>query len=271
MFKVITLSDSNYFKAGKMFFMTRDKLDADVVLYGPDLTKKQLRTLKKNNISYKNVDQNDWDTKMQFLKFGMCIEQIKQDKNKKYKGFTLSDLDVFFVNDWSHIYDYDFDLMIIVRPDYIKKRILRSYGCGGGFFFKHSAEDLFRFASETILSGNSPYLPEYNRIWKTLETGRPKHKTHNRKTFRWWVDQIFISSIVLRFLESKNYKQKFGLEPIFTDFLNYKIGFVSTRYYNVLDSKPVLKKEKNIYIRHLKHIGRNKLLGKDRIVVKEKI
>ncbi|MFW9871691.1 MAG: hypothetical protein ACFFG0_01225 [Candidatus Thorarchaeota archaeon] len=270
MFKLITLSDSGYLPAGKMFFRTRDIINADVVLYGPSLTKKQLAILRRNKITYESVDQYDWDTKMQYLKFDMCLEQIELDQNKKYSGFTLSDLDVFFVNDWEHVYKYDFDFAIITRPDYIKRRILRSYGCGGGFFFKHSAKPLFEFGKKVMLNGGDKSLPEYDRIWKTLETGRPAHKTHYRTSLRWWVDQIFISSIVLRFFEQNGYR-KIGLEPIFTNFRGLKIAFFSTKYYNVLDSKPVIKKEKNIYIRHLKHIGRDRMLGKNKIVVKEKL
>ena len=263
MFKVITLSDSNYFDAGKLFFMTRDVVkDMDFVLYGPDLNKKQLKCLKRHRIEYEKLDKKEWDTKMQFLKFDMILNELKKDKDKKYKGFLLIDLDVFFINDWSHIYDYDFDLAIITRPDEIKRRILRAYGCGGGFFFKHEAKDLFEYGKKVILNGGDELLPEYDRIWKTLESGRPAHKTHHRTTLRWWVDQIFISSIVVRYLEKKKYNAKFGLKPLFTTFNNFKIAFVSEKFYNVLNSKPVLRKEgSNIFIRHLKESGRVQLVG----------
>ncbi len=30
----------------------------------------------------------------------------------------------------------EFDLCIMVRPQEVKRRILRAYGCGGGFFFR---------------------------------------------------------------------------------------------------------------------------------------
>ena len=271
MFKLITLSDANYFGAGKLFLQTRDVIkNEDIVLYGPDLNKKQIRILKNHNISYKTVNKKDWDTKMQFLKFDMSIEQIDLDKEKKYSGFTLNDLDIFFVNNWKHVYDYDFDFGINVRPVEIKRKVLRAYGCGGGFFFKHSAKDLFKYAQKVILNGGDKSIPEYDRIWKTLEKGRPAHKTYYRTSLRWWVDQIFISSIVLRFTE-KTKNHKVGLEPRFFDFNGFKIALFNTKYYNALDSKPIVRKEKNIFMRHLKAAGRSKMMGKRVIKVKEKL
>lgn len=272
MFKVITLSDSNYFDSGKLFLKTRNIIkDHDVVLYGPDLTKQQNKVLKKHNIAYEIVGKKDWNTKMQFLKFQFALNEIKKDSNKKYDGFLSNDLDIFFVNDWSHLYNYDFDLCITVRPTYIKRRIIRAYGCGGGFFFKHSAKELFKYGQKVILNGGDSKLPEYDRIWKTLENGRPKHKTHHRTALRWWVDQVFISSIVLKFLEQSKHKQKFGLQPLFYNFNGFKIAFVSERYYNVINSRPVIKKEKNIYIRHLKESGRIKLVGAKKAKIQEKL
>lgn len=272
MFKVITLSDAKYFDSGQLFLKTRDVIKKhDIILYGPDLTDKQIAKLNKNRIVYYKVDQRQWDTKMQFLKFQFALNEINADINNQYEGFLSNDFDIFFVNDWSHLYKYDFDLCITVRPSYIQKRIKRAYGCGGGFFFKHSAKELFEYAHKVIYNGGDINMPEYDQIWKTLEIGRPPHKTHHRMTFRWWVDQVFISSIVLRFLESKKYKQKFGLEPVFFNFNGFKIAFVSERYYNVINSNPVIRKEKNIYIRHLKESGRIKLVGKAKAKIKEKL
>jgi len=273
MFKIITLSDSNYFDSGQLFLKTRDVIkNHDIVLYGPDLNKQQLKQLRKCNISYEKLDKKEWDTKMQFLKFDMVLNELKKDIDKKYKGFILVDLDSFFVNDWQHIYNFDFDLAIIGRPDEIKRRIIRAYACGGGFFFKHSAKELFEYGKKVILSGGHKSIPEYDRIWKTLEKGRPAHKTHYRTTLRWWVDQIFISSIVLRYMEATNYKQKLGLDPVFTNFNGFKIAFVSEKYYHVLNSEPVIKKEKgNIFIRHLKESGRIKLVGVKKGKIKEKL
>jgi hypothetical protein len=271
MFKVITLSDSNYFDAGKLFFETRNVIkNNDIILYGPDLTNPQIEVLTNHNIEYEMVKKTDWDTKMQFLKFQFALNEISKDTNKKYEGFLSNDLDIFFVNDWSHLYKYDFDLCIVVRPTHIQKKIIRAYGCGGGFFFKHSSKELFEYAQQVVLNGGDSGVPEYDRIWKTLETGRPQNKTHYRTTHRWWVDQVFISSIVLRYID-KNKDWKFGHEPVLTDFNGFKIAFVSERFYNVLDSAPVIKKEKGIYIRHLKESGRIKLVGKEKAKVKEKL
>ena len=272
MFKIITMCDSNYFDCGKLFLQTRNVVkNHDIVLYGPDLTKKQQKILINHNISYKKVDKHTWDTEMQFMKFENVLKELDNDKEKKYKGFHLLDWDTFFVNDWSHIYNHEFDLVIITRPNEIKRRIIRAYGCGGGFFFKHSAKDLFEYAQHVVLNGGDPDIPEYDRIWKTLETGRPKNKTHHRTVLRWWVDQVFISSIVLRYVEQNRDKQKFGLTPIFYNFNGFKIAFVSEKFYNVLDSKPILKKEKNIFIRHLKESGRIKLVGRHKAKIKEKL
>lgn len=271
MFKIITLCDSNYFDCGKLFLETRNvPKNTDIVLYGPDLSKQQLKILKNYNISYEKLDKKEWNTKMQFLKFDMILNEMKKDVNKKYKGFLLIDWDVFFVNDWSHLYNYDFDLCITIRPDEIKRRILRAYGCGGGFFFKHSAKGLFEYIQKVILNGGDVGMLEYDRIWKTLESGRPEHKTHFRTSLRWWVDQIAISSIVLRFLE-KNNKQKFGITPVFTTFNEYKIAFVSEKNYNRIKSNALLKKEKNIFIRHLQFHGRKQLVGSKKAMIKEKL
>lgn len=273
MFKIITLSDSNYFDSGKLFLQTRDIVkNHDIVLYGPDLTKKQIQQLRRKNISYEKLDKHEWDTKMQFLKFDMILNELKKDPDKKYKGYLLIDWDVFFINDWSHIYNYEFDVALITRPDEIRQRIIRAYACGGGFFFKHTAKELFEYGQKVILNGGDELDPEYDRIWKTLETGRPAHKTHYRTAFRWWVDQVFISSIALRFLEEKKYKVSFGLQPLFSNFNGFKVAFVSEKFYNVLNSDPVLRKEsKNIFIRHLKESGRIKLVGVKKGKIQEKL
>ena len=272
MFKIITLSDSNYFDCGKLFLETRKVVkNHDIVLYGPDLTPKQIKTLTKNNISYKKVDKHKWDTEMQFMKFEMILNELSEDIDKKYKGFLLIDWDIFFVNDFEKLYDNDFDLCITVRPNEIKNRIIRAYGCGGGFFFKHSGKKLFEKIQKVIVDGGSDDIPEYDRIWKTLEIGRPEHKTIKRNQKRWWIDQVAISCIVLRYLEEQNYKQKFGIKPVFSTFNGFKIAFVSERNYNAIKSDAVVKKEENVFIRHLQYHGRKQLVGSERAKVKEKL
>lgn len=253
------MSDSNYFDAGKLFLKTRQRVDANFVLYGPDLTTKQIDILIKNNIEYIKTDEHSYKTQMQFIKFGIVKEQMILDTRKKYKGFTLADFDTFFINDWSHIFDYDFDYGVTIRNNMVKKKVLRAYTNGGVVFAKHSAKELLEFAEKTILAGKSDDLPEYDRIWNTLETGRPKHKTHCRTTLRWWVDQVFLSALALRCFETYGY-HNIGLDPVIFDFDKTKIGMFGCKNYNVLESKPNTTRKKNIYIRHLKTTGRN-LLG----------
>jgi hypothetical protein len=270
MFKIITMCDSNYFGCGKLFLETRNVVkDHDIVCYHPDMTSKQLKTLDKHNIEHIKVGKQKWDTEMQFMKFGNCISEI--DKNPTYKGFFLIDWDVFFVNDFRHLYDYDFDLCITVRPREVRKKVLRALGCGGGFFFKPNAKDLFAYAQKVIVAGGDKKMPEYDKIWRTLEKGRPKHKTHYRTAFRWWVDQVFISGIVLRYLNENNQNIKVGLNPIFSIFNKHRIAFVSERNYNAIKSNAVIREEKNVYVRHLQFHGRKQLVGAKRAQIKEKL
>lgn len=258
MFKIITMCDSNYFGAGKLFLETRHRINADFVLHGPDLTQNQINIVNKHKIDYVPISPDLYKNEMQFLKFGLVESHILLDKKRKYKGFTLADFDTFFINDWSHIFDYDFDYGITVRNDMVKKKCLRAYANGGVVFAKHSSYQLLKFAQQIVLAGKSDDLIEYDRIWRTLETGRPKHKTHYRNVLRWWVDQIFLSAIVLRYFKTHGY-QKIGLKPTFFKYQNYKIGLFGCRHYNVLDSGPNISKQKNIYIRHLKSAGRKTL------------
>jgi len=272
MFKIITLCDSNYFDCGKLFLQTRDVVkNHDIIMYHPDLTKDQLKILKKYNIENEKVSKENWDEQMQFMKFGFVLHQLNKDLEQKYKGFLLIDWDIFFVNDWSKLYEHDFDLCITVRTQQIKRRVLHALGCGGGFFFKHSAKGLFEYAQNVILKGGDPSIDEYDRIWRTLEHGRPAHKTHFRTALRWWVDQVFISSITLRFLEKKRFKQKFGINPVFDDFNGYKIAFVNERNYNAIKSNARIKKEKGVFIRHLQEHGRKQLVGAKKAKIKEKL
>lgn len=266
MFKVVTMSDKAYFDCGKLFLETRDKINADFVLYGPDLNDKQVDILKKKDIEYVMVEKMLFETRMQFLKFSSLIEQITIDPQETYNGFTFVDFDTFFINDWSHVFDYDFDYGITVRNDMVGKKCLRAYANGGVVFVKHSAYDLLMFARHTILNGQDSGLPEYDRIWKTLENGRPKHKTHYRTELRWWVDQVFLSSLVLRYFEEYGYC-KIEKMPKTFPFNRIKIGLFGCDYYNLLDSKPKITDEKNVYIRHLKSTGR-KSMGMKKIVEK---
>jgi len=262
MHKIVTMSDSAYFMAGKLFLETRDKLKADIVLYGPDLTKKQISILSDHNINYVKVDPIKFRNKMQYLKFEFLYEEIYLDLSfNRYSGFTFMDWDTFIINDWEHIFEkYDFDFGITVRNDMVKKRVLRAYTNGGTMFASRSAIELINFAKKTILKGRSSELKEYDEIWNTLEIGRPKHRTHSRKNLRWWTDQAILSALCLKYFKENGYSKITGLKPTIFKFKNFKIGLFDCNYYNVIESLPIITNEKNIFIRHLKDVGRN-ILG----------
>lgn len=267
MFKVITMSDSNYFDAGKLFTDTRKKINADFVLYGPDLTTDQINILKSNDIEYIPISNDIYQTQMQFLKFRFIMDQISKNANTKYIGFTFTDFDTFFIRDWNHVFNYDFNLGVTIRNDMVKQRCLRAYTNGGVIFARYDALNFLKFAETVILAGKDVSIPEYDRVWNTLENGRPKHKTHYRTELRWWCDQVFLSSLALRFFEQCGYRN-IGIDPVFFNFNGSKVGLFGCSNYNVLDSNPKVTNEKNVYIRHLKSTGRKSLgIGE----IKEKI
>jgi len=268
MFKVITMSDSNYFDTGKLFIETRKNVDADFVLYGPDLTDSQIDILNANEIEYITVPNDIYQTQMQFLKFKFISDQIMDDANAQYDGFTFTDFDTFFIRDWSHVFNYNFDLGITIRNSMVKQRCLRAYTNGGVIFAKYGAFNLLRFAESVILSGRNKNMPEYDRIWDTLELGRPKHKTHYRMELRWWCDQVFLSSLALRYFEQYGYTA-IGKNPMLFNFNGFKIGLFGCDSYNVVDSSPKITGKKDVYIKHLKSKGRKKVTGVDK--TKEKL
>lgn len=265
MHRVITLSDSNYFDAGELFLKTKDRVNADFVLYGPDLNKKQVTILNNHNIEYIEVGETLFREEMQFLKFQFIMQQIERDGDCKYDGFTLVDFDTFFINDWEHIFNYDFDSGITIRNKVVKrKKTLFAYANGGVVFAKHSAYGLLHYAREVVINGYDKFLPEYDEIWKTLEENRSPLKTHYRTTLRWWVDQVFLSSLALHYYKKYGYHQI--KDPEFFDFIGTKIGLFNCDQYNAIDAEPNASIVKNIYIRHLKSKGRKALVGEDRTV-----
>lgn len=268
MFKVITMSDSAYFDAGKLFLETRKNVNADFVLYGPDLTNSQIKTLYHHDIKYKRIDKHRYETKMQFLKFNYLWDCIVYDLYKNYKGFTFVDFDTFFINDWKHIFDYNFDLGITVRNK-LNHNEQWAYSNGGVIFAKHSAcessehstVELISIMQNIILKGEDKRLPEYETIWKTLEYGRRPGKTHSRINLRWWVDQVFLSALIKKYIGKYGNYINTRSPNIFT-FEDFKIALFSCNYYNVLNSQPRITDEPGIYIKHLKQAGR-KALGVD--------
>lgn len=263
------MSDSNYFDVGELFLETLPRINAKAVLYGPDLTDKQIAKLEKNKVEYIQVDPEKFKNEMQFMKFEIMANQIHYDYTVgDYSGFTLADFDTFFINDWEHIfYKKDFDYGLTIRNDMVAKRCLRAYTNGGVVFAGHAAFSIIHTLQRIIKDGHSEYFPEYNRIWNTLETGRPAHKTHHRTSLRWWVDQVAHSALALRYFESYGYKS-IGLQPKYFYCFNTRIALFGCDNYNVLESPPNVKRKSNVYIRHLKSTGRS-IVGKN--ITKEKI
>jgi hypothetical protein len=252
--KVISFSDKAYFKFGKPFLLTRHKVDAEFVVYSPDLSEDQIAVLKQHDIEHKHIDKDIFENKMQFLKFDVLKKEISYDGG----GTTFVDFDTFFNKDWNKIFANDFDLGITVRNNCIKTRLLRAFSNGGVIFCKNSKKsyELCDFAIKTMENGGDDSLPEYDTIYRTLEENRPKHKTWKRENLRWWVDQVFLSSLVLKYFRlTKKYRSvkdiaiyKFG---------EYNIGLFNCDTYNYVD--PNLKDygRKDVYIYHLKNKGRD--------------
>ena len=254
--KVITMSNRDYFKYGDLFIQTRNRVNADFILYGPDLTEKQQNTLRKNNIQYKKIPQKDFDTKMQFLKFKLMLDEMEEGVD----GISMIDFDTFFLKDWGDIFNNNFDLGVTVRNEYIKKKILRAYANGGVIFSRNTegGKKICEYALKVMENGGDKNLPEYDKIFKTLEEGRPKHKTHKRETLRWWVDQVFLSSLIIRYFIKTARDRTRGSrikENTFYSFNNFNVGLFDCDKYNVLDTKP----SKNSFIVHLKNKGREDL------------
>ena len=198
--KVITMTDSKYFKYGQKLLENRHIVDADFVCYGPDLNEYQIGWLRVSNIKYKKVKQDIWDTWMQSLKFQFIMDEIDESGG----GITFVDWDTYFLKDWGGIfYRANWDIGITIRTDYFNKGVPHRAVANGGVIFakKHSSNiniiDLLKTALNCIELGGLPELPEYDLIWKTLEQGRKPEKTHYRTDKRWWCDQVFLSALAL--------------------------------------------------------------------------
>ena len=273
-FKVISMTDNNYFENGKLFIETRKRINADFRIYSPDLSEENIQILKNNNIEHFKIDKNKFLKYMQFLKINILEEELSsnlfREESDKYDLISFIDFDTFFINDWNqYVYSKDFDIAYTIRNDMIKKKCLRAFTNGGVIFAKQKSLNLLREITNIIFIGDDDLLIEYDEIWKTLEDkNRPEHKRHTRKQLRWWVDQVISSAFYYKYLKENKHNNK--LEFVNYDYDRYKIGFFNCNKFNVLDSKPNIKKEKDIYIRHLKHHGRETLTGK-KDIVREKI
>jgi hypothetical protein len=274
-FKVISMTDNNYFDCGKLFIKTRKNVNADFKVYSPDLSKKNIKILKDNNIDHFKISKSTFDKYMQYLKIKFLKDEIFFNQINKpedrFDMITFVDFDTFVINDWcKKVYSKDFDIGYTFREDMIKKKCLRAMTNGGVIFAKNSSYQLLKKITDIIMNGKNDNLKEYDEIWKTLEDEkRPEHKRHYRTNLRWWVDQIISSAFLYQYLKNNKLEKEFFNYNFNYDNLNIKIGFFNCNKFNVLDSNPIIIKEKDIYIRHLKHNGRIKLIGKD--IVKEKI
>jgi len=261
--KVITLVDSKYFKYGEFFLLTRQRVNAKFILYGPDLTAKQRKNLASRDIEYRQVDQELFNTHMQFLKFRFLRDEMDSGEEG---AISFLDFDTFFVRDWHQIFNTPFDLGVTVRNDMIRNGLYRAYANGGVIFCRNTPKSahLCDFAMKVMREGGHPDLPEYDKIFTTLEQNRPAHKTHYRTTMRWWVDQVFLSSLVMRYVTIKGKESKPRIsDSEFFDYGSYRIGMFNCARYNKLD--PTLRdvdrkaKNKKAYILHLKDYGRSQM------------
>jgi hypothetical protein len=243
---VITMSDSSYFEYGELFIKTRNRVNAKFILYGPDLIIDQQKIVNENDIEYRKIEQHIFDTKMQFLKFQMLVDNMIDGVD----GLSFVDFDTFFMKDWKHIFKQQFDLGVTVRNDYVREKLLRGYANGGVIFAKNSlsSKRICEYALDVMTHGGDCDLPEYDQIFKTLEENRPAHKTHTRDTLRWWVDQVFLSSLVLK------HGHKTINDSVHYSFNDMNIGLFSCDKYNYLGNQ--IHPNLNAYIVHLKNKGR---------------
>lgn len=251
--KVITLCNRKYFPFGEFFLKTRKNVNADFVLYGSELTKDQKSILRDHSIDFVNVPSEEFETKMQFLKFKILMEHPGESR-------SLVDFDTLFLKDWSVVFDTPFDLGVTVRNNFIKKGTTpRAYANGGVIFCgkEQTADNLCQLALDVMAAGKHDSLPEYDEIFRTLEENRPKHKTWKRENLRWWCDQVFLSSLVQRYFNMTGRKPV--KDKVFYEFSPYKIGLFSCLRYNQLDPKPHAIGRSSAYILHLKTQGRDRM------------
>jgi len=259
MHKVITMCDNGYFQYGKLFIQTRKKIDADFILYGPNLDSGQIHILTKNNIEYKKMDKRDFNLKMQYMKFKLLFDNIT---GATEDNITFVDFDTLFLNDWNnYISGKQFDLGITYNNLFIKQKVYRSFANGGVIFVKDTfgSVNMCAYARHTMNIGNSKFLPEYDSIYKTLEDhNRPEHKRYSRTYLRWWCDQVFLSAIILQYL---NTHSKLIMDDCAYKFHKHNIQFFDCSKFNNLnvtsENITIRIMKHNPYICHLKNIGRS--------------
>jgi len=192
---VITMCDSNYFQYGQKLLETRNKVKADFFCYMPDATPEQIETLREYGINHKKVNHDTFKTEMQLLKFVI----VKDAMSLCGKLITYVDFDTYFVKDWGHIKDIDFDIGITIRNEFIKTNIYSWAWSNGGVIFAKNNLTALNFFDDAINEIVKPgKFQEYNDIWDKLESPtRSENKRHYRTDLRWWVDQVYLSAVVM--------------------------------------------------------------------------
>ena len=235
------MCDSNYFQYGQKLLETRNGVNADFFCYMPDATPEQIETLRAYGINHKKVNCDTFKNEMQLLKFVV----VKDSMSLCGKLITYVDFDTYFVKDWGHIKNIDFDIGITIRNEFIQtKKVLRAYANGGVFFIKDKKISL-DFLNEAIKIIRNPnigksIIPEYDTIWEELENPqKPQNKRHYRTDLRWWVDQVYLSAAVKNKIENPD-----------SDFQKrYKIELFDCKNYNNLYNQ----NEQDCFIIHTKH------------------
>jgi hypothetical protein len=246
--KVISMVNSEYFKYGKPFLETRKNVDADFVVYSPNLSESQIKKLEKYDIKHRHVDKDEFNNKMQYLKFAFMLNAIGGELDNSL--ITFCDWDTFFVKDWCEKIHDEIALGITYRNDLIKKKYSRAYANGGVIFIRNSRMSrlLCAYAFAIMRAGYNEDLPEYDEIWNTLESPtRAKHKRHYRTNLRWWVDQVLLSAFVSRMLKGGG-----DLEHNNLLWHGVNIRFYDCNKFNRICLPSSIKSKSDIYIGHLK-------------------
>lgn len=235
---VITMADEMYFPNGKLFLETRKRVHADFLLYTPDetgLCEYSRRVCAHHEIDVRPVDQNQWNTMNQSLKFYYMAWNYRE-----YDYVTMCDFDTFFISDWSKVvFGNDFVFGVTTTEGYPQHNYLRSKVNGGVIFLKNhqDTKSMLGIAHKCIKDGGHIDLPQYDQIWKTLEDPKRRDgKRHYRTNHAWWCDQVFLSALVIH-----------G---------GYNVRAFPCKRFNALDSRPDTSDIPGVYIKHLKSANR---------------
>ena len=232
--KIITMTDSKYFEYGRHFMETRHKTKAEVICYGPDLTGKQAYQLDLRDIKYVPWGRNSYENEMQLLKF---VFLAKHSGDECY----FLDWDTYITRE---LKSWPFDVGLTLRPNMVAKGQKRAYCNGGVIYSNVKGKRFWDMAHHRVAVRNPEDLQEYDEIWKALESNtRPEHKRHYRHNFRWWVDQVYLSALLLR-AERKGCVGGYCWDMCLVD--TFKNGYVK------LDASPAELNSREFTIGHVK-------------------